>query len=352
MVWRAALDAKCDYFKDTWFEYTGRTMVQECGDGWAEGVHRDDFDRCVGIYLDHFGRCESFEMEYRLRHHDGEFRWIFDRGVLFTNDGGEFAGFIGSCVDVHDRRIAQDAQQRYNQEQLALARDFEKWILAIVSHDIRDPLNAIQLGAQVLSMTAAADSVARKQAEGVARAAGRIRHIVGDLLDLSRQREGEGITVDARSADMRLLCQRIVDEVRTVAIERHISLQCDVEGHGFWDKHRILQAISNLTSNAIQHGRSGTPVRVRLTGDERTVAVEVCNEGSIPNEVLPRIFEPFRSGRHHGARGQGLGLGLFIARAIAIAHGGGIEVESDSGATTFRLLLPRRPPLNAAAATV
>jgi PAS domain S-box-containing protein len=349
MVWRSGIDAKCDYFNETWLDYTGRTMAQEWGDGWAEGVHRDDFDRCVALYLDHFGRRESFEMEYRLRRHDGEFRWIFDRGVPFTDDGGRFAGFIGSCVDVHDRRAAHDAQQRYNQEQLALARDFEKWILAIVSHDIRDPLNAIQLGAQVLAMAAPDDSIARRQAEGVTRAAGRIQHIVGDLLDLSRQREGEGIAVDAKSADMRLLCQHIIDEVRTIAIERQVSLQCDVEGHGFWDEHRILQAISNLTANAIQHGRPGTPVRLRLTGDERDVAVEVRNEGGIPDDVLPRIFEPFRSGRHHGARGQGLGLGLFIARAIAIAHGGGIEVESENDATTFRLLLPRKPPPKATA---
>jgi PAS domain S-box-containing protein len=347
MVWRSGLDAKCDYFNETWLDYTGRTMPQECGDGWAEGVHRDDFDRCVAIYLDHFGRRESFEMEYRLRRRDGEFRWIFDRGVPFKKDSGEFAGFIGSCVDVHDRRTAHDAQQRYDQEQLALARDFEKWILAIVSHDIRDPLNAIQLGAQVLSMIAATDPVARKQADGITRAAGRIQHIVGDLLDLSRQREGAGIAVESRSVDMRLLCQQIIDEVRTVAIDRQVSFQCDAEGNGFWDEHRILQAISNLTSNAIQHGLPGTPILVRLTGDDRDVAVEVNNDGSIPAEVLPRIFEPFRSGRHHGARGQGLGLGLFIARAIVIAHGGGIEVESENGATTFRMILPRQPPAQA-----
>jgi PAS domain S-box-containing protein len=349
MVWRSGLDAKCDYFNETWLAYTGRTMAQECGDGWAEGVHMDDFDRCVAIYLDHFGRREPFEMEYRLRRRDGQYRWIFDRGVPFTDDGGQFAGFIGSCVDVHERRAAHDAQERHNQEQLALARDFEKWILAIVSHDIRDPLNAIQLGAQVLAMSAPADSIVRKQADSLKRAGGRIQHIVGDLLDLSRQREGEGIAINAKSADMRLLCQHIIDEVRTIAIERQVSLQCDVEGHGFWDEHRILQAISNLTSNAVQHGRPGTPVRMRLTGDERDVAVEISNEGAIPDDVLPRIFEPFGSGRHHGGRNQGLGLGLFIARAIAIAHGGGIEVDSKNNATTFRLLLPRQPPQKATA---
>jgi signal transduction histidine kinase len=83
---------------------------------------------------------------------------------------------------------------------------------------------------------------------------------------------------------------------------------------------------------------------VRLTGDDEQVAVEVHNRGSIPSEILPRIFEPFRSGRHYASRGDGLGLGLFVAKAIARAHGGGLEVDSSGDETTFRLVLPRRPP--------
>ena len=94
----------------------------------------------------------------------------------------------------------------------------------------------------------------------------------------------------------------------------------------------------------MQHARPGSPVRVRLTGDEESVSVEVHNEGTIPAELLPRIFEAFRSGRHHGSRGEGLGLGLFIAKAIARAHGGGLEVDSARGETMFRLVLPRRAP--------
>jgi PAS domain S-box-containing protein len=107
MIWRAGLDAKCDYFNETWLAFTGRTFEQELGDGWAEGVHRDDLDRCVGIYRDHFARCAVFEMEYRLRRHDGVYRYIFDRGVPFFDEKDEFAGFIGSCVDVDERVRAQ-----------------------------------------------------------------------------------------------------------------------------------------------------------------------------------------------------------------------------------------------------
>ena len=107
MIWRAGLDAKCDYFNETWLAFTGRSFEQELGNGWAEGVHRDDFDRCLEIYLDHFARRAVFEMEYRLRRHDGVFRYIFDRGVPFFDEAGEFGGFIGSCVDVDERVRAQ-----------------------------------------------------------------------------------------------------------------------------------------------------------------------------------------------------------------------------------------------------
>jgi PAS domain S-box-containing protein len=345
MIWRAGLDARCDYFNDTWLAFTGRTLDQEMGDGWAEGVHPEDFQRCVDYYLDHFHRREPFEMEYRLRRHDGEFRWIFDRGVPFTDDAGAFAGFIGSCVDVDERRRAQEIEQHHSQEQLALARDFEKWILAIVSHDIRDPLNTIQFATRRIQDAADASGAIRKHAEIAGRGVQRIQHIVGDLLDLARQREGSGIPVDPQPTDLRAICRQIIDELQALARDRQITFDCAADGAGAWDEHRILQAVSNLASNAVQHGTPGSPVRVRLTGDADHVAVEVQNQGTIPRDLLPRIFEPFRSGRHHSSRGSGLGLGLFIAQAIARAHGGEVEVDSSGDTTMFRLVLPRTPPV-------
>ena len=348
MIWRSGLDASCDYFNETWLAFTGRTLEQEMGNGWAEGVHSDDFERCLAHYLEHFQRREAFEMEYRLRRGDGAYRWIFDRGVPFTDDTGAFAGFIGSCVDVDERRKAQDAEQQHNQEQLALARDFEKWILAIVSHDIRDPLNSIQLASLGLQNIADPAGAVKKQAEIVARGVKRIQDIVGDLLDLSREREGAGIHIQPKPADLRAMCRQIIDELEGIARDRKITFDCDADGEGSWDEHRVLQAISNLASNAVRHGTPGSPVHVRVTGDTQRVAVEVRNEGTIPSELLPRVFEPFRSGRDTAHRGGGLGLGLFIANAIARAHGGGLEVNSSRGATTFRLVLPRHTRVAAA----
>ena len=342
MIWRAEPSAKCDYFNETWLAFTGRTLEQECGDGWAAGVHPEDLERCVAYYLAHFQRQAPFEMEYRLRRHDGVFRWIFDRGVPFTNDDGVFAGFIGSCVDVDERRRAQVAQQQHDQEQLALARDFERSILAIVSHDIRNPLTTIQLAARVLQDSADPLSTVRRSADAVARGVHRIQHIVADLLDLSREREGAGIPIEPRTTDLRALCRQIIDEQEAIARDRRIAFEGEADGMGVWDEHRLLQAIANLTSNAVQHGTPGSPIRVRLRGDEQRVAVEVHNQGTIPAELLPHLFHPFHSGRHRARRGDGLGLGLFIARAIARAHGGELEVASAGCTTMFRLVLPRQ----------
>lgn len=345
MVWRSGLDARCDYFNETWLSFTGRALELEIGNGWIDGVHPSDIDRCVSHYLRHFERREPFEMEYRLRRRDGVYRWIFDRGAPFRDASGTFAGFIGSCVDVDERRKAEEAQQQRNAEQLALARDFEKWILAIVSHDIRDPLNSIQLATHALRDVDDPSGAVKKHVEIVTRGVNRIQHIVGDLLDLSREREGAGIPVEPRSTDLRVTCQQIIEELRPGAEGRKITLDCEADGLGSWDEHRILQAISNLASNAVQHSPPGSSVRMLITGDERRAAVEIRNEGAIQEELLPHLFEPFRSAHRHKSRGDGLGLGLFIAKAIANAHGGELEVESSAGVTMFRMVLPRRTPI-------
>lgn len=103
MIWRSNLSTECDYFNKTWLDFTGHTMDEEYGFGWASGVHPDDYDRCVKIYLDHFNLQQPFEMDYRLKRHDGQYRWINDRGVPFYDKEKAFIGFIGSCMDVTEK---------------------------------------------------------------------------------------------------------------------------------------------------------------------------------------------------------------------------------------------------------
>lgn len=103
MIWRAGTDTLCNYFNATWLRFTGKTIEMEVGTGWAEGVHPDDYEICLKIYLDAFSKQEEFEMEYRLMRHDGVYRWINDRGTPYFIGEHEFAGYIGSCMDVTDK---------------------------------------------------------------------------------------------------------------------------------------------------------------------------------------------------------------------------------------------------------
>ncbi len=124
MIWRAALSMECDYFNDVWLAFTGRTLAQESGNGWAEGVHADDLARCMAVYTEHFERHVVFEMEYRLRRHDGVYRWIFDRGTPYFDDSGAFLGYIGSCIDVTDRVEAQAALKEAKEREIDQLRGF------------------------------------------------------------------------------------------------------------------------------------------------------------------------------------------------------------------------------------
>jgi PAS domain S-box-containing protein len=128
MVWMAGTDKLCYYFNRGWLDFVGRTLEQETGHGWAENVHPDDFERCVQIYLDSFDARRPFEMEYRLRHHTGQYRWILDHGVPRHTPDGTFEGYVGGCLDIHDQREAAEKLHiasetfRESEERLRLAQ--------------------------------------------------------------------------------------------------------------------------------------------------------------------------------------------------------------------------------------
>jgi PAS domain S-box-containing protein len=123
LIWMSGTDKKCVYFNQPWLEFTGRTMEQELGDGWAEGVHPDDHARCLEVYVTQFDAREPFEMEYRLRRHDGEYRWVLDRGQPQFTPAGEFEGYVGSAIDITDFKRADKALQASEKRYRAL---FEK----------------------------------------------------------------------------------------------------------------------------------------------------------------------------------------------------------------------------------
>ena len=109
LIWISGTDRLCTFFNKPWLDFTGRTMNQEVGYGWTESIHAEDYDRCLNIYFTSFDGREPFRMEYRLRRHDGEYRWIVDYGVPRFSPGGDFLGYIGSCIDIHERKKIEEA---------------------------------------------------------------------------------------------------------------------------------------------------------------------------------------------------------------------------------------------------
>ena len=136
LVWVSGTDKRCTFFNQRWLDFTGRTMEQEIGNGWAEGVHPDDLDRCLKTYASAFDAREEFEMEYRLRRHDHEYRWILDKGIPLFGPAGTFTGYIGSCVDVTERKQAEE-KLRFAQEQLRLVTDNMAASVTRCSRDLR-----------------------------------------------------------------------------------------------------------------------------------------------------------------------------------------------------------------------
>ena len=221
--------------------------------------------------------------------------------------------------------------------------ELQERILGIVSHDLRNPLSAIQTGAVLLSRAELAPPQRARIAERIQSSSKRMERIIRDLLDYTRARAGHGIPLSIRPADVGEVCARVVDEVALSRRDGVVDLRCERDLSGEWDPDRLEQAMGNLVSNALQYASPGTPVRVRAVGENDHVRVEVENEGPpIPPHVVRSMFDPFQRGVRDASEPGSLGLGLYIVRSIVEAHGGSVGAESGpSRPVTFTLRLPR-----------
>jgi signal transduction histidine kinase len=211
--------------------------------------------------------------------------------------------------------------------------------IGVLGHDLRQPLGAIRTSAELLAHVQAPDDI-RSIAARVERSCGRMSRLIDDVLDFARARLGSGIPIDPALHDMAEICRAAVDEVTAAHPGRTIGVDLQGDLRGPFDRERILQALSNLLTNAIEHGTGGLDVRAHESPDHLSVIVEVVSHGvTIPQELQRRIFDAFATTSPQ----RGLGLGLYIVQQIAHAHGGTCDVSSDAQATTFCMKLPRMP---------
>lgn len=217
-------------------------------------------------------------------------------------------------------------------------------LLGMLGHDMRSPLQAIQVTASCLALLNAGEQVS-KAASRLIRSGARMQALLDDLTQFNRTKLGFGINVTPANINLADVLADEVDELRAIHPDRQIELNVSGDSQGDWDGPRLQQLLGNLVLNAIKYGAQDTPVRVTVTCDVTHVRIDVSNRGAaIGSAMLGRIFDPLMRGpgrRSEDERAGSLGLGLYIANEIAKAHRGSIETRSSDTETTFSVSLPR-----------
>ena len=270
---------------------------------------------------------------------------------LWARDAGHTTS--DSLVDVIRFNEAIDQAQTESMARYSrMLREAQNLFLAILGHDVRTPLGAVSMGAQVLLMDQTLPSKALKVGLRILNSSKRMDAIVRDLLDFSTTHLGDGIPIDPRTVDLLEICVHTMDEARIFHPDRQFEFKAEGDLVGAWDGQRMGQAFSNLLSNAIQHSTSGSVIRVALTGLADEVVYEVRNEAEeFSPTKLRTLFDPIKrfairpASERVGARMQNLGLGLYVVKEIVNAHDGTISVSSSAEeGVTFKVCLPRQTP--------
>jgi PAS domain S-box-containing protein len=338
---------------------------------WNRGAERLKGWRVEEILGEHFSRfypqedidAGKCEFELKMAERDGRFE---DEGWRLRKDGtpfwanvvitavrdeqGHLIGFAKVTRDLTERKRAAEQllREEVAREKAEVAREkaeqtarFSEMVAGMLGHDLRNPLAAIKTGAQFV-LRKADDEKLRSCASHIVSGSDRMARMIDQLLDFTRIRLGGGFEVARREVDLGELALQIIAETETA---HHCSIKLERHGdiRGVWDSDRLAQVLSNLLANAAQHGVRDRPIALVIDGRRAdAVHVRVLNEGQIPSELLPSVFDPFRRGRA-GTKTGGLGLGLYIAQEIVRAHDGTMDVSSTAeGGTVFTIELPRK----------
>jgi PAS domain S-box-containing protein len=312
MIWSSGTDRLCDYFNDRWLQFTGRKLEEELGNGWAEGVHPEDLDECLSTYVGSFDGRKPFQMQYRLRRHDGEFRWVFDTGVpRFIDDS--FSGYIGSCIDVTERKRAEETLADLPR-QVFYAQEEERSRIARELHDDINQRIAMLVWelSELAKKSPNSGSGLRNSLDSVN---DQLRKVVADIQSISRRLHAADLEYLGFYGAARALCRETAEQ-QTVSID----FKCDPSLPRLPNPvslclYRVLQ---EALQNAIKHSGVGS-FEVEITGSASEVWLSVRDSGV-----------GFDTRKADNKRGLGL---ISMRERMRLVHGE-FAVESQPGQGT------------------
>jgi PAS domain S-box-containing protein len=332
LIWSAGLDRRNDWFSPTWSAYTGRGADELHGDGWTRAVHPEDLDRCLGIRATSFEARAPFSMDLRLRRSDGEYRWMLDNGVPRFGPDGAAIGYVGSCVDIHERKELEESLAERTQ-QLRLAERRQGQFLAMLSHELRNPLAPIANAASVLRTLESTNPILVRLREILERQVARLGHLIEELIDVTRAAQGQ-ISLVRERVSIESVVQAAVAASHDKLNTAGHRLDVDVPDERLFvrgDRGRLAQALSHLIINATKFTFEPSSIAISVRHAAKTVQISVKDPGEgIDPQFLPHAFELFAQQDQTLARTLGgLGVGLTLARRIAQLHGGDVEGFSE-----------------------
>jgi hypothetical protein len=354
IVYTCGADGMANYINQRGQEYLGVSLEQSVGNAWREALHPDDRERTGRQWAEAVKTEQPFEIEYRLRRKDGQYRWLLSRAVPIRNEQKKIVKWIGTSTDIHDRKQAEDereevlAHEQAAREASEAANRAKDEFLALVSHELRSPLTAI-LGYASLLRQGPFDAQKVKQAVEVIERSGKAQvQLIDDLLDTARIISGK-LKLYVGPVDLAVVIHEAVQTIYPAANAKGISLQADFPseiGQITGDPVRLQQVVWNLLSNAVKFTPMGGRVEVRLERVDPHIRITVSDTGKgISPEFLPYVFDRFRQADASSARRYGgLGLGLALVKYLVELHGGTIEAASagEGQGTTFKVTLPVR----------
>jgi PAS domain S-box-containing protein len=349
LIWSATLAGANDWFSPSWTAYTGRPTNELQGDGWTRAVHPEDLGRCLGIRATSFEARAPFAMDLRLRRHDGQYRWMLDNGVPRLGSDGTAVGYVGSCVDIHERKELEESLAERTQ-QLRLAERRQGQFLAMLSHELRNPLAPIANAASVLRTLEHTNPILVRLREILERQVGRLGRLIDELIDVTRAAQGQ-ISLVREQVSVESIVQAAVASDHDKLTTGGHRLEVDVPEERIFvrgDRGRLAQALAHLIANAAKFTFEPSTIWITVRRAAKTVQISVKDRGEgIDPKFLPHAFELFAQQDQTLARTLGgLGVGLTLARRIAQLHGGDVEgfSEGPGRGSEFILWLPTVEP--------
>ncbi|BAY40929.1 multi-sensor signal transduction histidine kinase [Nostoc sp. NIES-2111] len=350
LVWIKNNQGGCEYVNQRWCEYTGLTQEQAIGSGWQQVMYPDDVPAIQQAWMQGMRTGKPYELEMRCRKYDGSYRWHLARGVPIKDEAGRILRWFGTSTDIDDRKQLEAERDRLLQlEQVARAEAeaanlTKDEFVAMVSHDLRSPLNSILGWSQLLRTRQFDETTFNRALETIERNAQSQAKLLEDLLDMSRLLRGK-LKLECSQVDLAAIIGVAIETVYPSAQAKNIHLESIIDQSIpliSGDIHRLLQVLGNLLSNAIKFTPSKGKITVKLIHTNTEALITVTDTGiGISPDFLPYVFERYRQADRQNQQG-GLGLGLTIARYLVELHGGTIHVTSpgEGQGTTFTIKLP------------